>query len=129
MVILFYAGLDFKTLSYFGLFYSFYNAWSHMNVKTPRWVGYIIFRPEQHSCHHAGDECNFGVIPLWDWLFGTFENPADHPEQIGFRPETDKGFWAHLMGRLVVDPPLEKNESALVDRREPEIFSSSLSRF
>ena|GEM_PF-3247929 len=125
-----FAGLDFKTLSVLGLWYSFFNAWVHMNLRTPRWLGYIIFRPEQHSHHHAGEECNFGVFPIWDLVFGTFRNPLSHPEQIGFRPEVDKSFWAHLLGRHVSDRTLsEKEESPLVDRREPAVFSSSLSRF
>ena len=99
-VALFFSGFDLKMLSALGLVYIFINAWAHMNVKSPQWLGYVIFRPEQHSRHHAGFECNFGVIPLWDLLFGTFQNPKNHPERVGFESDNGKSFWDYLLGRL-----------------------------
>lgn len=59
---------------------------AHFNVPTPRWVGYLILRPEQHCLHHERDvqARNYGDIALWDLLFGTFENPATFHGQVGF---------------------------------------------
>jgi sterol desaturase/sphingolipid hydroxylase (fatty acid hydroxylase superfamily) len=97
--VLFFSGFGLKTLGAFGFFYIFINAWMHMNVESPQWLGYVVFRPEQHSRHHSGQECNYGVIPLWDLVFGTFENPKRHPEIVGFKSDDGKKFWSYLLGR------------------------------
>ena len=49
----------------------------HWNVKTPRWLGYIIQRPESHGLHHelGVHARNYSDFPLWDMLMGTFVNP------------------------------------------------------
>jgi sterol desaturase/sphingolipid hydroxylase (fatty acid hydroxylase superfamily) len=49
----------------------------HANIKTPRWLGYLIQRPESHAVHHARGrhESNYSNLPLVDILFGTFDNP------------------------------------------------------
>lgn len=58
----------------------------HWNVRTPRWVGYIIQRPEAHCLHHERDvhARNFGDLPIWDMIFGTFANPATVDVPVGF---------------------------------------------
>ena len=57
----------------------------HANVKTPRWLGYIIQRPESHTVHHAQGyhRKNYADLPLIDMLFGTFENPVDYERPTG----------------------------------------------
>lgn len=59
---------------------------AHFNAPTPRWLGYLILRPEQHCLHHERDvqARNYGDIALWDMLFGTFENPQTFAGQVGF---------------------------------------------
>ena len=49
----------------------------HTNVTTPRWVGRYFQRPEMHRIHHehGRHRNNYGDIPWWDMLFGTYENP------------------------------------------------------
>ena len=49
----------------------------HTNIRTPRWMGYFIQRPEMHLIHHARNVqyYNFADLPIWDILFGTFRNP------------------------------------------------------
>ena len=61
----------------------------HLNVRTPRWVGYLVQRPEAHCLHHERDvhARNFGDLPVWDMLFGTFANPRTGEVQVGFAPE------------------------------------------
>jgi len=58
----------------------------HLNVRTPRWLGYLVQRPESHSIHHARGihTKNFADLPVMDLLFGTFDNPADFAPTQGF---------------------------------------------
>lgn len=58
----------------------------HANLRTPRWLGYLVQRPESHSLHHARGvhTGNFANLPIFDLLFGTFHNPAGFAEQAGF---------------------------------------------
>ena len=64
-----------------GALYTFLTAiaeyFYHLNLRTPRWVGYLIQRPESHRIHHQfrHHTQNFADLPLWDWLFGSFHNP------------------------------------------------------
>lgn len=61
------------------------NIFQHTNVKTPRWLGYIVQRPESHSLHHGEglDGKNYADLPAIDLLFGTFANPAQFTERTG----------------------------------------------
>jgi len=58
----------------------------HSNIRTPRWLGYFIQRPEQHSIHHEIDvhAFNYGDITWWDRLFGTFREADDFAPECGF---------------------------------------------
>ena len=58
----------------------------HSNLRTPRWVGYFLQRPEHHSIHHQLDvhEFNYGDITWWDRLFGTFQDADTFAEKCGF---------------------------------------------
>jgi len=58
----------------------------HWNIRTPRWIGWIVQRPESHRVHHQHDHHtqNFADLPLWDWLFGTLHNPNESPKLCGF---------------------------------------------
>ena len=51
----------------------------HWNVRTPGWTGWIIQRPEAHMLHHERDvhARNFGDMPVWDRIFGTYAEPVD----------------------------------------------------
>lgn len=46
----------------------------HWNVRTPRWIGFLVQRPESHRVHHRyrHHTQNFADLPIWDMLFGTF---------------------------------------------------------
>jgi sterol desaturase/sphingolipid hydroxylase (fatty acid hydroxylase superfamily) len=63
----------------------------HMNVATPRWVGYFIQRPEMHRIHHelGVHKNNYADLPLWDLLFGTYCNPATVALDCGFDPQRE----------------------------------------
>jgi sterol desaturase/sphingolipid hydroxylase (fatty acid hydroxylase superfamily) len=83
-----------------------YAMFQHLNVRTPRWLGYLIQRPEAHSVHHARGvhAYNYGNLPLSDLLFGTFRNPADFMPEAGFWDGASAKVGAMLLGRDVGEP-------------------------
>lgn len=58
----------------------------HWNIRTPRCLGYLLQRPESHRIHHQyrHHTQNFADLPLWDFLFGTFENARGAVKRCGF---------------------------------------------
>jgi len=58
----------------------------HTNIKTPQWMGYFFQRPESHSIHHAKGihAFNYSDLPLFDIIFGTFNNPKEFAQETGF---------------------------------------------
>jgi sterol desaturase/sphingolipid hydroxylase (fatty acid hydroxylase superfamily) len=62
--------------------------YQHLDVPTPVWTGWIIQRPEAHMLHHQRDvhARNFGDMPVWDMLFGTYANPKRADVAVGFEP-------------------------------------------
>jgi sterol desaturase/sphingolipid hydroxylase (fatty acid hydroxylase superfamily) len=74
----------------------------HWNVRTPRWLGFLVQRPESHCVHHQRGRHtnNFADLPLWDMLFGTFENPRRAPRKCGFGPDIERRLPALLLGRI-----------------------------
>mmetsp|Transcript_32080 Transcript_32080/g.62745 ORF Transcript_32080/g.62745 Transcript_32080/m.62745 type:complete len:794 (-) Transcript_32080:260-2641(-) len=90
-------GLGEKHMIYTAAFSVYGEFFYHMNIATPHWVGYFFQRPESHRIHHARDSQylskNYSDLPLWDMIFGTFENPDQKVSwdnfAIGF-PEEDE---------------------------------------
>ena len=83
----------------------FYGFFVHMNIRTPRWLGYLIQRPEAHGLHHHRrvTKVNYSDLPLWDLLFGTFCNPAEFScEPMGFADGADEHYVALLLGQDVL---------------------------
>jgi len=88
-------------------FMSFFTmTFTHMNVRTPQWLGWIIQRPEAHSVHHARGvhAYNYGTFSLWDIVFGTFRNPVTFTESIGFWDGASAKIGPMLLGRDVSQP-------------------------
>lgn len=58
----------------------------HANVKTPRWLRYFVQTPELHSVHHQYDvhAYNYSDIPVWDRLFGTYQDATAFTDRCGF---------------------------------------------
>jgi len=69
-------------------FTGLFNFYVHSDTKSPRWLGYIIQRPEMHRLHHKRNHHaqNYG-LPIFDMLFGTFCNPKEDPTEFGFSDE------------------------------------------
>lgn len=77
----------------------------HWNVATPHWIGYFIQRPESHCLHHEESvhAYNYGDLPLWDMLFGTFKNPRRWDGRCGLGAENEGRFAELLAGIDVVE--------------------------
>jgi sterol desaturase/sphingolipid hydroxylase (fatty acid hydroxylase superfamily) len=78
----------------------FYAMFQHLNIRTPRWLGYIIQRPEGHSVHHARGvhAYNYGNLPFADLLFGTFRNPVEFMPDAGFWMKTATTYFGFSAG-------------------------------
>ena len=70
-------GLDAAGAALLGAIVAFGAFFQHLNVRTPWWMGLFIQRPEAHSLHHeiGVHARNYSDLPLWDMLFGSYENP------------------------------------------------------
>lgn len=66
----------------------------HWNIRTPRWLGFIVQRPESHRIHHQfrHHTHNFADLPIWDALFGTLKNALVSPARCGFDPRREQRF-------------------------------------
>lgn len=74
----------------------------HADLRTPRWVGWFVQRPEMHRVHHAhGHHAQNYGLPIWDALFGTLNNPKDWTAHCGFDEDKSVQIQAMLMGRDV----------------------------
>ena len=58
---------------------------SHIQIRYPHWLEYILISPAQHQVHHSVAERhydrNFGVaLAVWDWMFGSLchSEAGDH---------------------------------------------------
>jgi sterol desaturase/sphingolipid hydroxylase (fatty acid hydroxylase superfamily) len=96
-------GLDPLAAALVGYVGAFYSMFQHLDVRTPRWIGYLIERPESHCLHHefAVHARNYSDLPLWDIVFGTFQNPATFEGRVGFEAERARRVGAMLVGRDV----------------------------
>ncbi len=81
-----------------GAWYAFFAAtgeyFYHANIRTPKWIGLIIQRPEHHSIHHQLDvhNFNFGDLTWWDRLFGTFKDADEFTSACGFPSDNERKF-------------------------------------
>src|SRR4051812_28012146 len=75
----------------------------HWNVRTPHWLGYWIQRPESHRVHHRRGHHteNYSDLPLWDFLFGTLDNPRDDRGECGFGVERELRVVSLLRGEPI----------------------------
>ena len=83
-------GMSIESASWATLWVAIFEYWEHTNIRTPRWLGYLIVRPEMHRIHHERDRHrnNYG-LPIWDMIFGTYENSSRQVE-CGFDIKQEK---------------------------------------
>lgn len=103
VVMVFVLGLDTVAAAIVGYIAAFYGMFQHLNVRTPRWLGYLIQRPESHGVHHRRGlhAYNYSDLPVWDMLWGTFRNPAEFHGDVGFERAESMRIGAMLIGRDV----------------------------
>jgi len=95
------------------------STFQHANLRTPRWLGYFVQRPESHSYHHARGvhAKNYADLPILDLVFGTFVNPREFAANTGFYDGASTRVLDMLRGRDVTRP--RASEAALLRRRLP----------
>jgi sterol desaturase/sphingolipid hydroxylase (fatty acid hydroxylase superfamily) len=91
-------GLDPLAAALTGYVAAFYGMFQHWNIRTPQWLGYLIQRPESHNEHHrlGVHAFNYGDLPVWDLMLGTFKNPAHFEGRCGFESPADRRLGAML---------------------------------
>jgi sterol desaturase/sphingolipid hydroxylase (fatty acid hydroxylase superfamily) len=94
---------------------TFMAIFQHLNVRTPRWLGYVVQRPESHSFHHERGvhARNYADLPLIDLLFGTLHNPRDYARATGFYDGASARVVDMLPGRDVARPATAASGAAL----------------
>lgn len=105
----FIAGLSPQAITLMLLTVNFLGMFQHANIKTPRWLGYIIQRPESHTYHHARGihRYNYSDLPIFDILFGTFHNPKEFDQETGFYNGASARVADMLLFRDVSKPKLK----------------------
>lgn len=95
-------GFDAYATAWSIVYVSLFNFYIHSDTRSPRWVGYLIQRPEMHRVHHKlGHHAQNYGLPLWDLLFGTWSNPTEYVQACGFQGERQLQIHDMLMGRDV----------------------------
>lgn len=96
-------------------FLTFNAIFQHANIRTPRWLGYIIQRPESHGIHHERGvhAYNYSDLPLWDMVFGTFRNPETFEGKLGFWDGASSRIGDMLLARDVSKEPVREPAAQL----------------
>jgi len=96
------------------LIVNFLSIFQHANINTPRWLGYIVQRPESHTVHHARNihGSNYSDLPLFDILFGTFKNPKTYSHETGFYDGASGRIKDMLLFKDVTKPGKAKKQTA-----------------
>lgn len=92
----------------------------HANIRTPRWLGYFVQRPESHCVHPARGvhHYNYSDIPLWDILFGTFVNPHNVADlEAGFYDGASERIPAMLAFQDVAVPAEPATKASAASRQ------------
>jgi sterol desaturase/sphingolipid hydroxylase (fatty acid hydroxylase superfamily) len=101
-------GVSPQSVTIFLLFTTFLAIFQHANICTPQWLGYFIQRPESHGVHHARNVHfkNYSDLPVFDIMFGTFENPKVREHEAGFYDGASARILDMLMFKDVSKLPL-----------------------
>ena len=85
----------------------------HANVRTPKWLGYIIQRPESHTIHHGRGlhRYNYADLPIFDLLFGTFRNPETYDMETGFYNGASGRVGDMLLFKNVANTPMGRSSA------------------
>ena len=91
-------GVDPRAAALVGYVHALASMVQHLNVATPRWLSVLFQRPEAHGLHHERNVHyrNFGDLPLWDMVFGTYVNPERFAGEVGFDDTASRQLGAML---------------------------------
>ena len=66
-------------------------------------LDYFIQRPESHSYHHERGvhARNYGDLPVFDMIFGTFHNPREFVGEVGFFEGSSRKVGPMLIGKVI----------------------------
>jgi sterol desaturase/sphingolipid hydroxylase (fatty acid hydroxylase superfamily) len=94
---------------------TFLAIFQHTNIRTPRWLGYFIQRPESHTIHHGKGmhRNNYADLPVFDMLFGTFKNPHGYEMETGFYPGASDRVGDMLLFKDVSQPNAASRRAAV----------------
>lgn len=103
LIVYWLVGLDVKAATLAVTLTGVAELFYHWNVRTPYWLGFVIQRPESHLVHHQEGlhAFNYGDLPLWDMLFGTFRNPRAWNARCGFAEQRELRVGDLLLGHDV----------------------------
>ncbi|MEK6478735.1 sterol desaturase family protein [Catalinimonas sp. 4WD22] len=106
-------GLSPQAITMVLLVTTFLGMFQHANIKTPRWLGYIVQRPESHAYHHARGihKCNYSDVALFDIIFGTFHNPQSFEHDTGFYDGASARVGDMLLFKDVSQPKVKASQS------------------
>ena len=106
LIIFVLLGCDLEASPWYSFFAALGEFYYHANLKTPRWTGWFIQRPEHHSVHHqlGIHHYNYGDITWWDRLFGTFKDADDFVPQCGYKAGREQRLFSMLMFEDVNKP-------------------------
>lgn len=105
-------GVSAQATTVFLLVTTFLSVFQHANIRTPRWLGYLIQRPESHAVHHSRGvhAYNYSDLPIFDLLFGTLRNPAAFSGETGFYLGASRRIVDMLLLRDVSRPAIQVDQ-------------------
>ena len=120
-----FVGLAPQAITIIILGLNFLAIFQHSNIKTPRWLGYIIQRPESHALHHGRGlhKYNYADLPLIDMIFGTFKNPKSFERETGFYDGASNRIFDMLLFKDVSTPPVSENDFEDLMPKEQYFFN------
>jgi sterol desaturase/sphingolipid hydroxylase (fatty acid hydroxylase superfamily) len=103
-------GCTVEAAALYTLFTAVAELFYHWNIHTPHWLGYLVQRPEAHRVHHQHrhHRQNYADLPVWDILFGTYDNPRRFASTCGFDDWREDRFEDMLAFRNVHADAAEK---------------------
>jgi sterol desaturase/sphingolipid hydroxylase (fatty acid hydroxylase superfamily) len=92
-----------------GMYEVFEGNLAHSNVdqRFPHWFHYLVRTADVHRIHHSDQDrlqnSNFGGLPIWDVVFGTYRHPSNTPvTRTGIEGDpVPRGFFAQLLFPIV----------------------------
>jgi len=108
-------GCNVRAAAYYTFLTAIAEYFYHWNVRTPRWLGFFVQRPESHRVHHQyrHHTQNFADLPVWDWFFGTYHNPRGFTKRCGFDHWREDRFEDLLAFRDVHGPDENQRQTPL----------------